>query len=279
MNNEMTVAQKRAMRRAEFNRKFGQYWFIYLALFGTAALSVVSGLMLPFSPDKNGYVVLSIGGVLAAVYYSIGFLTTGEGASYFWFDKLTDHDPDNTIQKGIAGLMLTLSISTSLVTALAAGAFIAFWLGIFDAFYVMPTWAQKWVVWAIPTMWVLHFIGGALFRYLSEESEYEREAASSIRTAKNEMVKSKSKAKADYWKANAPALARQLGEMEAEDELDAYHAKLEERKTRRGGGGQNQQSRQFQPTQPTVNYNQDVSTVGKGENGQHEPGFTNRPGS
>ena len=232
-NNELSISQKRAMKRAEFMRRFGQYWYVYAALAGTATLSFVSGLLMPFQPDVNGNIVITFGGVLAAFYYSIGFLTTGEGASYFWFDKLTDQDPDNGIQKAAAILMLSVSVVTSFVTALAAGSFIAFYLGVFNEFFIMPGWAQKWVVFAIPTMWVLHFVAGTVFRYVSEESEYEREAKSIIREAQNQMVKSKARAKAEYWKQNAPDLANKLGKMEAQDELDAYSAKLEEKRIRR----------------------------------------------
>lgn len=236
----LTPTQKRAMKRAEFQRKFGNYWYVYMTLIGTATLSVVSGLMLPFKPDETGNVIITFGGMMAAVYYSIGFLTTGEGASYFWFDKLTDHDQDNQTQKIVAGLMLTLAVITSLTTALAAGAFIAFWLGIFDQFYVMPTWAQKWVVWAIPTMWVAHFVAGTIFRAVSDEAEYEREAKSRIRVAQNKVSKAKSEAKADFWEQHAPQLARQLGEAEAQEELDNYQARLDEK---RGNRQQNNQPR------------------------------------
>lgn len=242
-NNGLSVSQRRAMKRAEFKRKFGNYWYIYVTLIGTATLSVISGLMLPFSPDKAGNIVVTVGGILAAVYYSIGFLTTGEGASYFWFDKLTDHDPDNGTQQVLAGAMLALAVATSLTTALAAGAFIAYWLGIFDQFYVMPTWAQKWVVWAIPTMWVIHFVAGTIFRAVSDEAEYEREAKARIRGAQNKVSKSKAEAKAEFWEQHAPTLARQLGEAEAQLELDNYQAVLNEKRNARGGS--NQQPRQM----------------------------------
>ena len=242
MSEQLTVTQKRAMKRAEFKRKFGQYWFIYVALLGTAVLSAVSGLLLPFQPDEQKEITITVGGIFAAIFYSIGFLTTGEAASYFWFDKLTDHDPDSNGQKITATLMLTVAIGTSLVTALAAGSFIAFWLGVFDNFFVMPPWAQKWVVFSIPTMWVLHFIAGTAFRAMSEESEYERESKSIIRTAQNEMIKAKETARANWWKSNAPALARQMGEAEAQEELDGYKSKIQEINSRRPKQEQNTSS-------------------------------------
>lgn len=233
--NELSITQKRAMKRAEFMRKFGKYWYIYMVLFGTAALSFTSGLLLPFKPDASGNPNITIGGLFAAIYYAVGFLTTGELAAYFWFDKLTDQDPDNGTQKVTAGLMLFAAVITSLVTALAAGTFIAYWLGIFNEFYVMPSWAQKWVVWAIPVLWVAHFVAGTIFRAVSEEAEYERDAKSIIRTVQNQMIRAKEQARSDYWKTNAPMLAQRMGEAEARDELAAYEAKIQERKRKQVG--------------------------------------------
>lgn len=227
-SNSMTVEQEKAFKKSEFNRIYGRYWFIYAALFMTAIMSTVSGLLLPFRPDSNGQVVITWGLILAAAYYAVGFLITGEGASYFWFDKLTDQDPDNGWQTAIAYLMLGTSVITSLITALSAASFIAYWLGVMPEFSGMPGWAQKWVVWAIPSMFVSHFIAGTIFKAISNESAYERRARSTINKARAEMAQARAQAKADWWKANAPEVARALGQMEAQAELNAQAARLAE---------------------------------------------------
>lgn len=228
--NEMTPEERRKYRRAEFKRRFGQWWLVYATLLFTASLSFASGILLPMRPGDDGAVYISVSTILASIYYAVGFLATGEGAFYFWFDKLTDHDKDNTMQIAIAWVMMVTSIITSLVTALAAAGFIAYWLGIFEAFYVMPLWGQKWVVLAIPIFIVLHLVGGTVFRAVSDEAEYERAAKASIREAHNRIAKEKNEAKARYWEQNAQTLAQELGRLEAEEEIAAYAKRVEARR-------------------------------------------------
>ena len=216
----MEPDEKRRADKANFQRVFGRYWLIYVSLIGTAVLTISSGVMLAMQPDDGGQIVITPGVILAALFYASGFFTTGEGAFYFWFDKLTDHDEDNGWQIGIAVAMLIASVVTILVTSLAAGAFIAFWLGKLTAFDVMPIWAQNWVVWVIPVMWVAHAVSGVAFRAMSDEAASEREAKSIVRKTRNKILRQKQQAKADYWQANAPAQAVRMGEIEAQREIE-----------------------------------------------------------
>lgn len=226
--NELTPAQKRQESMNRINQKYGQYWLVYAALAFTATLSFVSGLILPFTPDENGFFTVTLAGIAAALYYALGFITNGEAAANYWFDKLTDHDKDNTIQKFIAGIMLFASILVSLTTALAAAAQIAFLLGVLTEFRQFPSWAQEWVVWSIPTMWTINAVAGMAFKAFSDEAAAERDANAIIRQAKQEISKSRMDAKADYWKKNAPDIARKLGEMEAQAEIEAYSIRLKQ---------------------------------------------------
>lgn len=236
---DLTPAQKRQEATNKFIRKYGQYWLVYAALTFTAVLSFTSGMILPFTPDEYGYFAITFGGVLAGLYYSIGFTTNGELAANYWFDKLTDHDKDNTPQKIVAGLMLTISIGVSLTTALAAAAQIAFLLGALAEFRQFPAWAQEWVVWSIPTMWTLNAVAGMAFKAWSDEASAERDANAIIRTAKQEISKSRMDAKADYWRKNAPDIARKLGEMEAQAEIEAYSIRLKQPNPNRPQAPQN----------------------------------------
>ncbi len=238
---EMTPEQTRLYKRQEFKRKFGTYWLVYLALIGTGTLSAISGILLPAksvtNTDGASTIIFSLVSVLAGIYYAVGFLTNGEGAAYFWFDKLTDHDKDNTPQIWIAGSMLALSVVTIAVTSLAAGSFIAYIVGALSEFEIMPVWAQKWVVWTIPIFWVLHFTAGTLFKSLSDEAANERSANAKIRNITQQIVSDKAEARARYWQAHAPDLAKQLGEIEAQEEIRQYSLQLESKKNPTSGNG------------------------------------------
>ena len=224
---DMTPEQKRLYKKQEFKRKYARYWLVYLALIGTGILSAISGILLPMQSE---YAPISIFTILAGLYYAIGFLSNGEGATYFWFDKLVDHDKDNTTQQWVAGVMLMIAVATVLTTALASASFIAYAMGAFDQFQVIPAWAQKWIVSAIPIFWVLHFSAGILFRVLSDEAANERDANAIVRNIQLQVVKDKAAARAAYWKAHAPDMARQLGEIEAEEEIGQMSMKIQSKR-------------------------------------------------
>jgi hypothetical protein len=249
---EMTLQQKKEARKMEFHRKFGRYWLIYVTLAFTALLSFLGVIMLPFM--KQGVdVPLTWATAIVGLYYGIGFILNGEGAANFWFEKVTDSDPDNTVQKIIAGLMIAASVVVSATTALATSYIIAYWVGIFDTFVSIPDWAQKYIAIVIPIMAVGHAVAGILFKSFSDEAVADREEKSRISAAQSEARIVQAKARADYITANAPALARRMGEMEAQDELDALSAKLEERRMKRGN---------IQPV-----YTKDIEQVGFSDNG------------
>jgi hypothetical protein len=253
----MTSKQKKELKKQEFQRKFGRFWLIYLALFFTAVLSFISGLLLPFM--KPGVdVPLNWGTALSAIMYGLGFLIIGEGAAFFWFERVTDQDPDNNGQMITAGLMIAVSVITSVTTALAASYIIAFWVGVFDTFTGIPEWAQKWIAISIPVMMVAHVVAGIIFKSISDEAASDRDANAEIVRARNEMAEARAKARAAWWRNNAPALAQQIGEMEAEDELDALRAKLAEGKSRRNV------------------YAQDVRQIKESDNGHGPKDFQSR---
>lgn len=238
--------QKREIRKQGW-RHFKRFWVIYVGLFCTALLSFVSGLMLPFM--RNDVVVpVTFGTAFVALYYAIGFLTNGELVASFWFSKITDQDPDNTIQKIIAWVMLVVSIGIILATCISAADMIAFWVGVFDVFYQIPVWVQKYVVYTIPVMWVVNFSMAMLFQGVSDEAIAKRESQARINRALSDAEEVEARAHADYIVTNAPALARQKGQMKAAAEIDILQAQIDEQKRKL--------------ISPPVTYNQDV----RGEN-------------
>jgi hypothetical protein len=228
---EMTTQQAKELRKQD-NRQFKRFWLLYIGLGFTAVLSFFGGLMLPFMrTDIDVPLTWATGSV--ALFYGLGFLVIGEAAANFWFGKITDQDPDNTSQKIIAGIMIFLSVIVSATTALATSYIIAYWVHIFDAFLTIPVWAQKYIAIVIPVMMIVHACAVIAFKWVSDEAYAERDANARINQARSEAAVAQAQAKADYIVANAPELARQIGEMEAEAELDATRARLSVNRNRR----------------------------------------------
>jgi hypothetical protein len=257
----MTSKQRKELAKKEFYRKFGRYWLLYGALIFTGVLSFIGGLMLPFmKPDV--VVPLTWGTAGAGFFYALGFFFIGEGACFFWIERITDQDPDNTAQKITAWIMIVLSVLVSASTALATSYIIAYWVGVFDAFLTIPVWAQKYIAIAVPVVMVANAVAAIVFKSVSDEAAAERDANATIRLAENEAREARATARANWVKANAPRLAQEMGEMEAENDLDALRAKIREEKAKRNN------------SQPVYTYSQDVKTVS--DNGKSAKDFTDR---
>jgi hypothetical protein len=259
---EMTSKQKKKLQAEDFKRKYSRYWMVYWGLFFTAALSFICGVVLPFMREDID-VKLTWGTGMIAAFYALGFLTIGEGAFNFWFDKVVDSDPDNETQKKIAAVMIVTSALVSLSTALATSYIVAWYIKVFDAFLKIPAWAQKYIAIAIPVMVVVNVVAGVWFKWVSDEAFSERETNAKIREAQNNAIQAQAKARADYIAANAPLLARQMGQIEAQDDLDALQAQINEKRSKRG--------------QAALSYNQDVRQLEVTPNGHKaEQDFTSR---
>ena len=209
--------KNKEFHKSEFNRRYGRYYIVYVALIGTGILSGLTGILLPFSQGMNN--VEFVISLLAGVYFGLGFLTNGEIAANYWFGKLTDHDPDNRVQQWIAGISLSLSVIVSLVTALASSLLIAYWLGIFPEFSGVPDWAQVWIVDIIPVMWIYNGVCGMAFKAVSDEAQAERLVSSFIREKQNELFEAKEQAKVNWWKENAQGIYENEGRREAAEDV------------------------------------------------------------
>lgn len=244
---EMTSDQKAQMRKKQAEN-IKRFWPIYVFLFFTAALSFISGLILPFMRE-DVKVLLNWGTALVALYYAIGFLSNGELMSGFWFGKLTDQDEDNTSQKIIAWSMLAISTCVVLATCVSAADMIAFWMGSFDAFYQIPVWVQKYVVYLIPVGWVVNWVMAVLFHSVSNEAIMAREQKARISKAMSDASIIEAQAYADQIVANAPALAKEKGRIRAQAEIDLMQADVDQRTSKLAPR---------RSVTPSVSYNQDV---------------------
>jgi hypothetical protein len=193
-----------------------KYWLLYFGLMGTGILSMFAGIYLGLSPDEEGRFTITVANILFAVFYGGGFLGVAEGATLFWETKLVFHDVDekgqtNKWQLRTAKVALFISISAVVLTGLAAADFLAVWRGNLSAFYEIQIWAQGWVVWSIPVLFVFHVTCAILYWYHSAEARLERWKDQIRRQTQSQM----NQIEADAWKEEytriAPDLAKAKG--------------------------------------------------------------------
>jgi uncharacterized Tic20 family protein len=206
---------KKLVRKAQW-LPFKRFWLLYIALFGTAILSMFAGIYLGLNPDENGYFNVTATNIVFALFYAGGFFVTAEGATLFWETKYVFHDVDkdgksNNWQVNTALVALVVSVLTVIATGLAAADFLAVWRGNLDTFTNVQEWAQGWVVWSIPALLVFHAVCSIVYWYHSAESELDRWKNQQRRQTQSMMAEVEAQAWADEYKALAPELARKKG--------------------------------------------------------------------
>lgn len=214
--NEAKEKQDKAIKNRAKWLPFKKFWLLYVALFGTGILSAFAGIYLGLSPDEKGYFDMSITNVGFALYYAIGFLATAEGATLFWETKYVYHDVDkdgkkNKFQVNTAAIALGVSIIAVIITGLAAADFLAVWRGKLDTFVSIPGWAQGWVVWAIPVLFVFHAVSAIAYWYNSAEAALDRWKTQNQRQTQANMAQVEADAWIEEYKRISPELAKQKG--------------------------------------------------------------------
>ena len=240
---EQKEKQEKALKRKATWLPFKKFWLLYVALFGTGILSAFAGVYLGLSPDKDGYFDLSVTNVLFAMYYAIGFLATAEGATLFWETKYVYHDVDkdgkaNSWQTNTAATALGVSIFAVIITGLAAADFLAVWRGNLDAFDSIQKWAQGWVVWAIPVLFVFHAVCAIIYWYNSAEAALDRWKSQNRRQTQASMAQIEADAWMDEYRRISPELAKQKGRALARQAaLEDFYADEEKRGIDLNGDG------------------------------------------
>lgn len=248
--------QESAMKRKAAMLPFKKFWLLYVALFGTGILSAFAGVYLGLSPDENGDFVLNVTNVAFALYYALGFLATAEGATLFWETKYVYHDVDkngktNNWQIRTAATALGVSIFAVVITGLAAADFLAVWRGNLTAFNSIQTWAQGWVVWAIPVLFVFHAVCAIIYWYNSAEAALDRWKSQSRRQTQSAMAQVEADAWMDEYKRISPQLAKQKGAALARKAaMEDFYAEEEKLGVDLDGDGQVGRPRQNTPRTP-----------------------------
>jgi hypothetical protein len=198
-------------RLAEIFSGASRHWLRYTALSVTGCLT--------------GYAAWSYTGNWL---YVIALVLLAEGASLYWASRIEDFG--NTVQM-IASVVGSVVAWVSIaVTDLASVTIIVknASLEIFTVFANVPEWAQRTVVYVVPTLAVVQGVLATLHYFFSEEAALRREIAKTNReaekaikqadaNAQKDMAKARAARYAEIAKEKAPELGRQQGEKSWQD--------------------------------------------------------------
>jgi hypothetical protein len=205
---------------------------IAIGLGGSALLTSLMGLFIGINPqlDAGGNLSLfggvygwgaQIMGILFGVLYAITFPIIGEWASYYWYRKGALRDENNVKQAITSYTMLTVAFGFMITTAVAASYILASLLHTFEAFYVIPVWAQKWTILIIPIALALHAGSNMYYDHVSEYARERRELERGLQTAQLEAENRMREARINAKKDMANAMAEEYEGLAAQNAVKA----------------------------------------------------------
>jgi len=159
----------------------------------------------------------------------IALVLLAEGASLYWANRIEDYG--NYVQMGAAILGSGLAWVSIAVTDLASVTIVAKNAQleqIFTVFANVPEWAQKTVVYVVPTLAVAQGVLATLHYFFSEEAKLRREIAKTNRDAdkaikqadadaRKNMAQARAKRYKELAEESAPVLGREQGEKSWQD--------------------------------------------------------------
>jgi hypothetical protein len=241
---------------------FKQWWLLYIGVAIIAMLSMFAGAYLGLSPNEDGAVIFNgtfdaVTKVAFAVFYMVMFFITAEAAFLFWLDKLVLHDTDDNqnsveIQVYTAWVMLTVSLLTMIVTAVAASEILVAWRQAFNDGVQFPQWTQGWIIDWIPALIILHVIASTLYKQSTEEARLERYRRTKMRESRISALDAGVTAYVKEYDRIAPVEAEKAYREKAQRDAEQMRAELdiysEEKKTGKDINGDGHIGKpQFQP--------------------------------
>lgn len=191
---------------------------IAIGLGGSALLTALMGLFIGINPrlDAAGNISFFGGvtgygamvmGIFFGILYSVTFPIIGEWATYYWYRKGSLRDENNAQQAITSYSMLALSFGFMITTAVAASYILASLLHTFQAFYVIPEWAQKWTILIIPIALALHAAANMHYDHVSQYARERRELERGLQTAQLDAENRMREARINAQKRMATAMA------------------------------------------------------------------------
>jgi len=176
-------AQRKAQENSEKMRRnmseFRDHPLLYIALIASGFLSALAGLAIGLGLKMvDGYVsvILDFPHIFFAILYAGLFPYFFEFGLANWLHKLLHREPENTIQLVTAWIMVILTFIGTAVTAYSAMDVLVTAGGFFASFTEISPTVQKWIAYALPTMFLLNIASGEAYRQFTAHAVLQRTA-------------------------------------------------------------------------------------------------------
>lgn len=176
-------AQRKAQENSEKMRRnmseFRDHPLLYIALVASGFLSALAGLAIGLGlkmVDGNVQVIWDVPHVFFALLYAGLFPYFFEFGLANWLHKLLHREPENTIQLVTAWIMVILTFVGTAVTAYSAMDVLVTAGGFFASFTEISPTVQKWIAYALPTMFLLNIASGEAYRQFTTHAVLQRTA-------------------------------------------------------------------------------------------------------
>ena len=176
-------AQRKAQENSEKMRRnmseFRDHPLLYIALIASGFLSALAGLAIGLGlkmVDGDVSVILDFPHIFFAILYAGLFPYFFEFGLANWLHKLLHREPENTIQLVTAWIMVILTFIGTAVTAYSAMDVLVTAGGFFASFTEISPTVQKWIAYALPTMFLLNIASGEAYRQFTAHAVLQRTA-------------------------------------------------------------------------------------------------------
>ena len=176
-------AQRKAQENSEKMRRnmseFRDHPLLYIALIASGFLSALAGLAIGLGlkmVDGHVSVILDFPHIFFAILYAGLFPYFFEFGLANWLHKLLHREPENTTQLVTAWIMVILTFVGTAVTAYSAMDVLVTAGGFFASFTEISPTVQKWIAYALPTMFLLNIASSEAYRQFTAHAVLQRTA-------------------------------------------------------------------------------------------------------
>jgi hypothetical protein len=264
-NKAARKAQENGEKMRRTFSEFQDHPLLYIALIASGFLSALAGIAIGLGlrmVDGNVEIIADFPHIFFAILYACLFPYFFEFGLANWLHKLLHREPENTIQLVTAWIMVILTFVGTAITAYSAMDVLVTAGGFFASFTSISPTVQKWIAYALPTMFLLNIASGEAYRQFTAHAVLQRTAdielhekrlgaELEVKLAQMEAKKNVAIAQADEYSRLAMAEAPQIGKdkgggqwkHEAAQMRPAYNSETNAPQTQQEAQGAKEQAR------------------------------------